>query len=156
MFFPGYRGYKEKEVLRETDKLVRDTVARHMKDISMNLREVYREAVNNLGLLPEVKLLEKLSMRCDMLSEKIKHLEYGYTPIGYVVKVDEEKLEKMISFDASLIDLINDMKNTIDTLRTQVYSKNIEASLIRKLEESLNNLEKALNMRREVLMGLVS
>jgi len=155
MFFPGYKGYKEKEILRETDKLVRDTVARHMKEVALSLREVFRNAVSTIGLSPEVKTIEKLSMRCDMLSEKIKHLEYGYTPLGYVVKVDEEKLNKLISFDASLVDSIRNTKDLVNSLRDEVYNGKIETATIRKLEEALNNLENIVNSRKEVLLGMV-
>jgi len=155
MFFPGYKGYKEKEILRETDKLVRDTVARHMKEVALSLREVFRNAVSTIGLAPEVKTIEKLSMRCDMLSEKIKHLEYGYTPLGYVVKVDEEKLNKLTSFDASLVDYIHNTKDLVNSLRDEVYNGKIETTTVRKLEEALNNLESLVNARKEVLLGMV-
>ncbi|MEM4717475.1 MAG: hypothetical protein QXE81_01790, partial [Desulfurococcaceae archaeon] len=40
MIFPGYRGYKEKELIRETDKIVREQLYRRLKNVINVLRDI--------------------------------------------------------------------------------------------------------------------
>ena len=42
-YIPGYSGYKEKELRRETDKLVRDQAVMKLKDAKVALNESIRE-----------------------------------------------------------------------------------------------------------------
>ena len=39
-FFPGYRGYKDREILRETDKIVREGIFIRLKELQAGLQEV--------------------------------------------------------------------------------------------------------------------
>lgn len=151
-FFPGYRGYKEKEFLRETDKLVRDIVHRNIKEASEALREAYRNAINTTGLSQEAKSLEKLSMRCDAIREKIRHATYGYSPLGYAVKVDEESLSRLIEFDANLVDNIEALKTRIGGVKESIESGKLTMVDVKKIEVTIDSFEGTFNRRREALL----
>jgi len=57
---------------------------------------------NNERYLNLLNFKKRLIIRFDTFSQRIRHSEYGYTPLGYAVKVDEEKLNKLVEYDYSL------------------------------------------------------
>lgn len=152
--FPGYRGYKEKELLRETDKLIRSVVFRNMKEASERVRTLYREAVNAFGLSQEVKLLEKLSMRSDALAEKVHHATYGYSPLMHIVKVDEGALLRLMEFDASLAEDINELKRRVKNMEEDLSARKLNLENIKKIENIITVMEDTFNKRSEVLLGI--
>jgi len=152
--FPGYGGYKEKEVLRETDKLVRNIVYRNMKETSEAIRALFREALNALGLSNEVRSLEKLSMRSDAFAEKILHATHGYSPLMNVVKVDEETLLELMEFDASLAKDIDRLRESVKTVEKDMSAGKLTLENLRSIQDVLNVLETTFSKRGGVLQGL--
>jgi hypothetical protein len=153
--FPGYKGYKEKELLRETDKLIRNVVFRNMKEISERIRTLYREALNISSLSQETHQLEKLSMRSDALAEKIHHATYGYSPLMHVIKIDEKALLRLMEFDAGLADNINKLKEVVKNMEGELAFHKLSLESIRKIESIISILENTFNKRSEVLLGIV-
>lgn len=152
--FPGYRGYKEKELLRETDKLVRNVVFRNMKEASERVRTLYREALDGFGLSQEVRMLEKLSMRSDAFAEKVRHATHGYTPLMHIVKVNEEALLRLMEFDASLADDINELRGRVKSVEEDLSTGKLSSENLKKIENAMSMLEDTFNKRGEVLLGL--
>jgi predicted transcriptional regulator len=153
--FPGYRGYKQKELLRETDKLVRDVVWRNMKENSDRVRTLYREALSIFGLSQEVRQLERLSMRGDTIAEKIRHAEYGYAPFMNIIKVDENALIKLIEFDAGLADSIQELKEKIKKVEEDLSVNKLLSENIKKIDDTLKMIEDVFDKRSETLVGII-
>jgi len=154
-FFPGYRGYKDKELLRETDKLVREGIFIRVKEVQERLRGIYRDYLMKYGLTDEARALERLIIRFDTLSQRIRHSEYGYAPLGYAVKVDEEKLDKLVEYDYSLSLIVEELSKNVENLDTSFRSTNkIDLNLLSSIENVLNKLGENIDKRREVILGL--
>lgn len=152
--FPGYKGYKEKELMRETAELVRDVTFRSLKDVSERVRRLYRQGVAGFGLSEEVRMLEKLSMRTDALAERVRHATYGYTPFMYVLQVDEEALLRLMEFDASLADYIKGLEESVKNVEEELSPGKLSKESIKKVENAISMLEDTLDKRREALLGL--
>jgi len=152
--FPGYRGYKEKELMRETDKLIRDAVFRNMKEASESIRTIYGKTLNDFGLSGEVRLLEKLSMRSDALAEKIRHATHGYSPLMNVLKVEEEALMKLMEFDAHIAEELGELESSIRSVKKEMSGGKVVPEAIRKIENALEALERTFSKRNEAIIGL--
>ena len=140
-FFPGYRGYKDREILRETDKIVREGIFIRLKELQEKVRGLYRDYLLKYGLTDEARLLERLLMRLDTYSQRVRHSEYGYTPIGYAVKVNEEKIDKLIEYDYSLSNIIEGLSKSIENLISTFYSTGkLDIVAISNVENILNSL----------------
>lgn len=154
MVFPGYRGYKEKELIRETDRVVRDKLFRMLRKSLEDLRRLYSALVSREGLKEDAKRLESLIYRVDSLAEKTRHAPYGYKPLFHVTKVDEEKLVKMLEHDLQLADIIT----SLNTLTGRLVSANISLeelrSLLSEVERSVVDYEVKLSEREDILSGL--
>jgi len=152
--FPGYHGYKQKELLRETDKLVRDIVFRNVKQASDAMRELYRESVSASSLSPAAKRLEQLSMRSDAIGQRIRHASYGYAPFAHVVRVQDEALLRLMEFDASIADTIEKLKTDLHKAKQIALTDERLAENIESLRGDIIDLENLLAKRQEVLFGL--
>jgi len=152
--FPGYRGYKQKELLRETDKLVRDIVFRNMKQASDAMRELYRESVSASGLSPSTKRFEQLSMRCDTIGQRIRHATHGYAPFAHVIRVQDEALLRLMEFDAGLADGIEKLKADLNDTRQMALTDERITQIIEGLRSDIVNVENLLAKRQEALFGL--
>ena len=98
---PGYRGYKEKEMRREADKLLRDHIygvlteqRRRIEDIQANLGLEYIESVEKIG---------KARRRLQTLADTVHTAAYGYAGLFDAVKVKEEQLDALYTFDEGLL-----------------------------------------------------
>jgi len=152
---PGFRGYKEKEMRRETDRLVRDHLYRRLMETRKDLKEVFQR-LSDRRLYEVLTDMDRLLMRFDRVAEKINHASYGYAGFFDVLKVEEEKLDRMIAFDNDLISHAQKIADQANALKGEVMKQIFERvrEHIQMLGESLGSLEEAFGEREEVILGV--
>ncbi|NWG08719.1 MAG: hypothetical protein HXX80_00115 [Nitrososphaerales archaeon] len=154
LFIPGFRGYKEKELRRESDKLLREKVYKALLEIRNDLKEVYRKLV-------EARVTEawddtdRLIAKFDRMSSRIDHAEYGYAGFFNVVKVREQDLDRMIKFDSSLLEMVEEIRGSASKLKDETLADRFDKARtsILELHKSVDSFEKIYNQRREVILG---
>jgi hypothetical protein len=154
--FPGYRGYKNREVLRETDKIIREKLFREVKDASDELRSLYRSIVNYQDDMELARELEKLFYISDSLAEKIRHAPYGYKPHFNVVRIGEEDLYNLMKYDASLASDILSLRNLIGEIKDKSLKDKLSIEDIRKINKALQTLQSSINKRDLILMKVIT
>lgn len=153
MIFPGYRGYKEKELVRETDRVVRDELLRRLRMSLEDLRRLYSALVSRGGLSEDVKRVESVIYRLDSLAEKTRHAPYGYRPLFHVVKVDEERLSKMLEHDLTLADVVSTLNSLTNKLLAPDATPEYMRSLLNEVEKCVSEYEVKLGERESILTG---
>jgi len=152
---PGFRGYKEKELRRESDKLIRNHLYQRLMEARKDLKEIFQKLSDNR--LHEVLTdMDRFIMRFDRVSEKINHASYGYAGFFNIVKVDEAKLDKMIEFDTGLIDDVDKIVEEATAFKKEVVKQQFENARghIQNLSDKLEELEETFDGREEVIMGV--
>ena len=86
---PGLKGYKEKELRRETDKKIRDSLARRLEARRRKITGLQSDLLSSGGLL-WMDDVEKLVGRIQLLIDRIKTASYGYAPLFEVLKHSEK------------------------------------------------------------------
>ncbi|MDI6847304.1 MAG: hypothetical protein QMD23_04140, partial [Candidatus Bathyarchaeia archaeon] len=99
---PGFRGYKEKELRRESDRLIRNHLYRRLAEAKNDLRAVFQR-LSDRRLFEVLTGMDRLVAKFDRVAAKIDHASYGYAGFFNVVKVEEASLDRMIDFDNKLI-----------------------------------------------------
>jgi hypothetical protein len=98
---PGIRGYKKKEIRRETDKIQRVYVAERLDTCLGKLDDVKLDLVKagNLDALGEIDVvMRKLRTAAD----RVRFADYGYAGMFDPVKVGAEKIDELYAFVKSL------------------------------------------------------
>lgn len=152
---PGFRGYKEKELRRETDKLVRNHIYRKLLEARKDAKEVFQKLADK-RLHEVLTEMDRLVMVFDRVTAKINHASYGYAGFFNVLKVQEEKLDKMITFDNELIGQVQEILDDTTVFKGEVTKQEFKKARehIKKLRDSLESLEEKFDERGEIILGV--
>jgi hypothetical protein len=152
---PGFRGYKEKELRRESDKLIRNHLYRELSESKSDLKTVFQKLTDRryFDVLTD---MDRLMAKMDRVVEKVNHASYGYSGFFDVVKVREEALDRMIDFDNKLVDEINNFDAAVEAFKSEIASgetKNAKDQ-IQSLTDKLEAFEETFDKRGEVILGV--
>lgn len=148
-YIPGYHGYKEKELRRESDRLVRQQAATHLKQAS----DTFKRSLSSAPSLPEVKRLtaDRVVARLDLLKERVAKAVGGFSGFFDAVKVREDRLDRMITADYDLINLSVTLAERIEGVAkagvlTPTWSQEMD-----EVEKQIGRFEDALRKRDDLL-----
>jgi len=154
-FIPGFRGYKEKEIRRESDRLLRNHLNLKLSKIKSNFKILFQK-VTDRRYFDVMTDMDRLTAKLDRVVEKVNHASYGYSGFFDAVKVKEENLDRMIDFDNQLIDGINALAAEVDAFKAELASGeygNLKDRL-KTVTEKLEAFEDTFDKREEVILGV--
>ncbi len=151
---PGFRGYKEKELRRESDKLIRNHLSLKLSQAKSNLKTVFQRIVDKRYMDVLIDM-DRLTAKMDRITEKINHASYGYSGLFDVVKVKEENLDRMITFDNQLLDSVNGLSTEVDAFKAKILSGDYSnlKDQIQAVTDEVEALEDVFDKRSEVILG---
>jgi hypothetical protein len=154
-FIPGFRGYKEKEIRRESDKLIRNHLTLKLSADKDDLREISQKLTDRRYFDVMIDM-DRLLAKMDRVVEKINHASYGYSGFFDAVKVKEQNLDDMIAFDSKLVDSVTTLSAEIDAFKADLASGNTSnlKSRVQNVTDKLEALEETFDSRREVILGV--
>jgi hypothetical protein len=152
---PGFRGYKEKELRRESDRLIRNHLYLKLSTAKSDLKTIFQK-VSDRRYFDVMTDMDRLTAKMDRVVEKVNHASYGYTGLFDAIKVKEDALDRMIAFDSQLIEGVNVVSSEITALKTELASgetKNLKTR-IQAITEKLESFEGTFDSRDEVIKGV--
>ena len=72
---PGFRGYKEKELRRESDRLIRDHLYLKLSDARKDLKTVFQK-LSDRRSFDVLTDMDRLVAKFDRVAEKVNHASY--------------------------------------------------------------------------------
>ena len=100
---PGYRGFQDRELRRDVDRLQREHLASELGRLKGVLRESARD-FTDAGKIGVLSHFDRLDRQLDGLSQAIRFSDYGATGLFDPVKIGEAELQRLYEFDLSLVD----------------------------------------------------
>jgi hypothetical protein len=154
---PGFRGYKEKELRRESDKLIRNNLTLKLTKDKESMRSISQKIADKryMDVLTDV---DRLNAKMDRITEKVNHASYGYAGFYDIVKIKEDSLDRMITFDNQLLDEVDALTAAIEDLKTQLLSNNF-ANLKDKIQtvaDKFELLEDTFDKREQTISGVTA
>ena len=149
---PGYKGYKEKEMRREADKLLRD----HIYGVLTEQRRRIEDIQGDLGI-EHIEFVEKIGTarrRLQTLADTVHTAAYGYAGLFDAVRVKEEQLDALYSFDNGLLAESEVIAANVDSLQAAADNGEGLTGAIRDLTETITKLQNLYNRRKDVLTGM--
>jgi len=154
---PGFRGYKEKELRRESDKLIRNHLYLKLSKDKDNVRSISQRIADKryLDVLADI---DRLVAKMDRITEKVNHASYGYSGFFDIVKIKEDNLDRMIAFDNQLVESVNALSDAIDAFKAQLLSGDYTnlKDKVQSVTDKLELLEDTFDKRQEVIMGVTA
>ena len=139
---PGFKGYIAMEDRRTADKMVRDVVADRYQEQLDRLTGVMSEFVDR-GDLEFVGKLEGITIKIRTFIDKIRHAVYGYSGFFDAIKVDEAKLERLYDYDQALLDGIDAISASLESLASAVESDEIKTLIATLTNQAAEMVVKA-------------
>ncbi|MGQ9553829.1 MAG: hypothetical protein ACUVWR_06940 [Anaerolineae bacterium] len=148
---PGYRGYKEKELAREADSLVRGNLTKGINAEVDRLTDVQRQLLDSGG----IKYLDDVDgiiRRLQTLATTIRTASYGYSGLFDAVKVKEEELDALYRHDATLLESLPSLTAAVDALGTAVSDLQSVPRALMELTSVVNTMRQQWDRRRDALL----
>lgn len=149
---PGYKGYKDKEMRRDADKLLRMHIARQFDEQRRRMSDLQMQLVST-GQLELLDDLDRALQKLQMLIDRIKTASYGYAGFFDAVKVKEPQLDALYDFDNSLLDHVAAVSKSIDELTAAMSTKQGVVEAIARAVTVAQDANYAFGHREEVLLG---
>jgi hypothetical protein len=100
---PGYRGFQDRELRRDVDKLQRDHLATELGRLKAMLSQRARD-YTDAGQLAALAAFGRLDRQLDGLQQTIRFSDYGASGLFDPVKINEPELERLYAFDLGIVD----------------------------------------------------
>ncbi len=154
LYIPGYSGYRQRNMRRDIDRLVRSHVAMSIKEVKTVMNDLKRQVMEN-GDMQSVKTMERIATKIDTYMKTIESAESGYSGMWETIKTNEGDLDAIIEWDEKLVVGSEELKELLRGLRSNVDegSPDVKAEL-RDIERHVDDLKDALNERKLVIKGL--
>ena len=149
---PGYKGYKEKELRREADKLLRDQLVRQFEEQQRKLNDQKLQLLSS-GLIELVDDLDRASTRLESFIIKIRTASQGYAGFFDAVKVKEDELDALYNFDNGLLEGVPRLEASLSNLGSAIMAKEGVPQAISDLVALTGELNDAWAKREDVITG---
>jgi hypothetical protein len=148
---PGYQGYKDKELRREADKLLRMQVANSFDDQRKRLSELQNQLISQ-GQIEFLDDVERVSMKLQLAIDRIKTASYGYAGLFDAVKVKEDQLDALYEFDEKMLAFADDIASGVDAVASAIGAQEEVSATISELAITVDEANLAFGHREEAIL----
>jgi hypothetical protein len=154
-YIPGYHGYKEKELRRESDRLVRMEAVSRLKAAKTSIRRAFANPsmVQKLSQDDTYKY-DALNSRLDRVTQRIDRAVAGYAGMFDAVKVKEDKLDTVLQHDVSLIEKADAIKADSGKLAKMQPGNDDWGTAMDSLISKVEEYDALIDERSQILRGL--
>ncbi len=149
---PGFKGYIERQARRDSDKLLRDTIAERFEKEWQRISALQVEFIVQ-GEITYVDDLERAAIKLRTFVDRIRRATRGHSSLFEAVQINEAELEKLYQYDAALLALADDVGRAIDHVEASVGSDGLPAAL-RNLTSVSQAAIAAFNQREAAVLGV--
>jgi hypothetical protein len=148
---PGFKGYMERQNRRDADKLLRETAANRFDQQVQRISALQRDFLSR-GEIMYVDDLEAAAIKLRTFVDRIRRATRGYSSLFEAVKINEAELARLYAYDATLLDMSDDIARAIDNVEASVGAEGLPAA-IRNLTSVSQQAIDAFNRREEVIIN---
>jgi hypothetical protein len=148
---PGFSGYMERQNRRDSDKLLRETVAERFDEQWQRISALQRDFISQ-GQIAYVDDLEASAIKLRAFIDRVRRATRGYSGLFDAVKINETELAQLYQYDASLLNQVDEVSRAIDNVEASVGSDGLPAA-IRNLATVAQQSVQAFDRREEVILG---
>ncbi|NIN65618.1 MAG: hypothetical protein GTO63_13175, partial [Anaerolineae bacterium] len=148
---PGYRGYKEKEMRREADKLLRMHLSQRFQEQRSKLSSI-QDHLASEGKLEDLGLLERIMLQLQLLIDRLRVAEYGYAGLFDALRVKEDELDALYIYDNALTVSVSQLAEMMDKLKSAAMAGEELRTTANDSLLLLQELNTTLDRRKDVIL----
>ncbi len=148
---PGFGGYVERQSRRESDKLLRETVASRFEEQWQRVSGLQRDFISQ-GEIAYVDDLESAAILLRTFADRIRRAARGYSGLFDAVMINQEELANLYKYDAAMLELADEVGRAVDNVEASMGSEGLPAA-IRHLTTLARQCTTVFDRREEVVLG---
>ncbi len=149
---PGWKGYQERQERRSADQLMRQTLAEKMTAQRKRLDVAQQELINS-GKLDLVDDIGRAVTQLQTFIDRVRLASYGYSGLFDAVKINQEELEQMYTFDAALFEYVDRLDTANDRLLEAIGTGEGLQEVIRIVQAICREANSTFDEREHVVLG---
>lgn len=145
---PGFKGYYERELRRDSDRLQRDYTIQQLLKVKVGMNKVVQAAsrAKDFDLLREYDLFAK---ELDKSIGALRYADQGYSGFFDLVKIREAELDKVYEQDALAMETAEAFAAEFKKLATAP----LDPSSLASLRQALTQIDDLFEKRTALLKG---
>ncbi len=151
---PGIREYKEKELRREADRQVRETLAHLLEEQRSRLTGLQLDLLGSGGL-DWMDDVERAIGKLQLLIDRVRSAAYGYAGFFDASKVREAELEALARFDQEMVRRVEELQAKVDAVEQAIEDQENIPQAVRDLIQLLSDLNQQWRRRRDAMRDAV-
>ncbi len=146
---PGFKGYRERDLRRDADRLQREHLSGRLEETKKALNQV-AAALTRGGDMDVLNDVETARKRLDRVVNRIRYAERGYSGFFDAVKVDEAVLARVYQFDMGLVEDVDGVRGAAAAATQSAEPRPALQDLIGRIDA----VDARLSERESVLRGV--
>jgi len=152
-YVPGYAGYKQKELRRESDALVRRHVSSVLSSAKAKMA-LTPTAARAVAANPDARYLwDSTKALFDRVVQRIDKAPEGYSGFYDLVKVDEAALDEIYRMDLALVEKAGEVAKLVDEISAAQPGSDAWTQKLQALSAALSQLDSAIDERSNFIAG---
>ncbi len=150
-YVPGFKGYIERTNRRAADKLLREQVALKYMELASRVSRIEKDLAD-ADQIDFIDDMESVALKLRTFADRIKNASYGYSGFFDAVKINENELAKIYSFDTAFFVLADQINGGLDNVAAAVGSDGLKAT-IRAVNDLALQAGQTYDQRYQVITG---
>ena len=113
---PGYKGYREKEGRRDSDRVLRDAIVKRLMDRKPIVDQIMAGCARAMQF-SELHTFESIKRKMETIAAEVKNAPVGYSGFFDTVQVKNEDLDRLYRQDLGLRDKVEEFANLVGALQ---------------------------------------
>ncbi len=151
-FIPGFKGYRERELRRRADQILRDHLIGLLDGARAKLRRLAAK-LSRSARLTAVGALDRVIGALTKVRDKLRYADYGYTGWFDTPQIREDELDRLYEYDLSLREFVGTILQAVEAVMAAEEGDFDEA--LENLLAAIEELEEMIQARGEVIARLV-
>jgi hypothetical protein len=148
---PGIGGYIDKDLRRDADKRVRETIARALEQSKSDLMDVQNKLLKGGGLL-YMDDVDQAVVKLQTLIDRVKTAAYGYAGFFDAARIKEAQLDALHRFDTAMAEEVKAIEEAIIALSNAIADKANVGPVIDRLTKTVADLNKLYDKRKDAIV----
>lgn len=147
---PGFKGYQDKESRRESDRLIREQLARDYQEQADRLGRMLTKFADQRALRA-VSVVDGPHQRLTHFIARLRTASYGYAGLFSNRPVDQHALDQIAEFDQSLAEDVPALSQAISDLEAIDANDPAFAEQVEEISQAIEQLHDRFDRRGEVI-----
>jgi hypothetical protein len=149
---PGIGGYVDKELRRDADKRVRESIAQELERSKAALMDAQNALLKGggLALMDDV---DEAVVKLGTLTDRIKTAAYGYAGLFDPVRIKEAQLDALYRFDTALAQQVGSVNAAIAALTQAIDERGNVAAAAAALTKTITAMSQLFDRRKEAIVA---